>query len=184
MQRIGIDVPESDRAYTLDEAKKVANRIGFPLVIRPSFTLGGTGGSIAYNIEEFENLAQKALESSIIREILIEESVIGWKEIELEVMRDSNDNVVVICSIENFDPMGIHTEIYYRCTPPKRTPIKNTNPSRFIQTCHSRNGVASGCCNRQFALNPTNGKTVIIEMNPEFQNSALAFQATDFQKPK
>ncbi|MGC8778285.1 MAG: carbamoyl-phosphate synthase large subunit, partial [Candidatus Caldatribacteriaceae bacterium] len=109
MLKVGIEVPRSGQAYTLKEAMDIARDIGFPLVIRPSFTLGGTGGAIAYNIEEFEELAQRALESSLIHEILIEESVVGWKEFELEVMRDGKDNVVIICSIENFDPMGIHT---------------------------------------------------------------------------
>ena len=109
MTKVGIEVPRSGQAYSLEEAIRIAKEIGFPLVIRPSFTLGGTGGAIAYNIEEFEDLAQQALDSSLIREILIEESVAGWKEFELEVMRDAKDNVVVICSIENFDPMGIHT---------------------------------------------------------------------------
>lgn len=183
MLRVGIDVPQSDRAYSLDEAKEVANRIGFPLVIRPSFTLGGTGGSIAYNIEEFENLAQQALESSIIREILIEESVIGWKEIELEVMRDSKDNVVVICSIENFDPMGIHTGDSITIAPAQTLTDKEYQHLRDLSIRAIREiGVASGGCNIQFALNPTNGKTVIIEMNPRVsRSSALASKATDFQ---
>ncbi len=182
MLRVGIDVPQSDRAYSLDEAKEVANRIGFPLVIRPSFTLGGTGGSIAYNIEEFENLAQQALESSIIREILIEESVIGWKEIELEVMRDSNDNVVVICSIENFDPMGIHTGDSITIAPAQTLTDKEYQHLRDLSIRAIREiGVASGGCNIQFALNPTNGKTVIIEMNPRVsRSSALASKATGF----
>ena len=182
MLRVGIDVPQSDRAYSLDEAKEVANRIGFPLVIRPSFTLGGTGGSIAYNIEEFENLAQRALESSIIREILIEESVIGWKEIELEVMRDSKDNVVVICSIENFDPMGIHTGDSITIAPAQTLTDKEYQHLRDLSIRAIREiGVASGGCNIQFALNPTNGKTVIIEMNPRVsRSSALASKATGF----
>jgi len=109
MLKIGLDVPKSDKAYKLDEACKVAEKIGFPVIIRPSFTLGGTGGSVAYNAEEFRALAKRGLESSMISEILIEESVAGWKEFELEVMRDLKDNVVIICSIENLDPMGVHT---------------------------------------------------------------------------
>ncbi len=182
MLKIGIDVPQSDRAYSLDEAKEVAQKIGFPLVIRPSFTLGGTGGSIAYNIEEFENLAQQALESSIIREILIEESVIGWKEIELEVMRDSKDNVVVICSIENFDPMGIHTGDSITIAPAQTLTDKEYQYLRDLSIRAIREiGVASGGCNIQFALNPWNGKTVIIEMNPRVsRSSALASKATGF----
>ncbi|MDD3988199.1 MAG: carbamoyl phosphate synthase large subunit, partial [Candidatus Omnitrophica bacterium] len=109
MKKIGIDLPKSGKAYTLKEAIDVALKIGFPLIIRPSFTLGGRGGSMAYNMEEFKELAKYGLESSMISEILIEESVAGWKEFELEVMRDKKDNVVVICSIENLDPMGVHT---------------------------------------------------------------------------
>ncbi|MFZ2603800.1 MAG: carbamoyl phosphate synthase large subunit, partial [Candidatus Omnitrophota bacterium] len=109
MQKIGLDLPKSDKAYNLKEALEVVEKIGFPAVIRPSFTLGGTGAGIAYNFEEFKELAKHGLESSMIGEILIEESIIGWKEFELEVMRDLKDNVVIICSIENFDPMGVHT---------------------------------------------------------------------------
>ena len=109
MKKIGLDLPKSGLAYSLTEALEVAKGIGFPLIIRPSFTLGGTGGGVAYNIEEFEEMAARGLEWSMIGEILIEESVLGWKEFELEVMRDLHDNVVIICSIENFDPMGIHT---------------------------------------------------------------------------
>jgi len=114
MRKIGLDVPESGLAYNMQQARSVAKKIGLPLIIRPSFTLGGTGGGVAYNIDEFEEIAARGLESSIISEILIEKSVIGWKEYELEVMRDKNDNVVIICSIENFDPMGIHTGICYQ----------------------------------------------------------------------
>ena len=109
MQRIGIDLPKSGKAHSLNEALEVVGKIGFPVIIRPSFTLGGTGGSMAYDMDEFSRLAKYGLESSRISEILIEESVVGWKEFELEVMRDKNDNVVIICSIENFDPMGVHT---------------------------------------------------------------------------
>lgn len=110
MDRIGLDLPKSGLAYNMKEAKGAASRLGFPLIIRPSFTLGGAGGGIAYNIEEFELIAHQGLDASMISEILIEESVIGWKEYELEVMRDLKNNVVIICSIENFDPMGVHTE--------------------------------------------------------------------------
>src|SRR3989338_9223999 len=109
MSKIGLDLPKSAKAYNIEEAEQAAKKIGFPVIIRPSFTLGGTGGSVAYNIEEFNSLAKRGLESSMISEILIEESVIGWKEFELEVMRDLKDNVVIVCSIENFDPMGVHT---------------------------------------------------------------------------
>ena len=109
MKKIGLDLPKSGRAYNLEEAIAVSKKIGFPLIIRPSFTMGGSGGAIAYNLEEFKVLSKRGLESSIISEILVEESVIGWKEFELEVMRDLKDNVVIVCTIENFDPMGVHT---------------------------------------------------------------------------
>ncbi len=182
MLKVGIDVPRSDRAYSLEEAKTVANEIGFPLVIRPSFTLGGTGGSIAYNIEEFENLAQQALDSSIIREILIEESVIGWKEFELEVMRDAKDNVVIICSIENFDPMGVHTGDSITVAPAQTLTDREYQRMRDLAIQAIREiGVDTGGCNIQFAINPLNGKIVIIEMNPRVsRSSALASKATGF----
>jgi len=182
MTKIGIEVPRSGQAYSLKEAIEVAKEIGFPLIIRPSFTLGGTGGAIAYNIEEFEDLAQKALDSSMIREILIEESVMGWKEFELEVMRDAKDNVVVICSIENFDPMGIHTGDSITVAPAQTLTDREYELMRDLAIKAIREiGVDTGGCNIQFAVNPQNGRMVIIEINPRVsRSSALASKATGF----
>ncbi|MCX7730929.1 MAG: carbamoyl-phosphate synthase large subunit [Candidatus Caldatribacterium sp.] len=182
MIKIGIDVPRSGQAYNLKEALEVAREIGFPLVIRPSFTLGGTGGAIAYNIEEFEELAQRALDSSMIREILIEESVIGWKEYELEVMRDGKDNVVIICSIENLDPMGIHTGDSITVAPAQTLTDEEYQKMRDYAIRAIREiGVDTGGCNIQFAVNPENGRMVIIEINPRVsRSSALASKATGF----
>ena len=126
MEKIGLEVPHSGFAYNGEQARKVVKEIGFPAIIRPSYTLGGTGASVAYNIEEFEVLAARGIESSMISEVLIEESVIGWKEFELEVMRDKKDNVVIVCSIENFDPMGVHTGDSITVAPARRLPTKST----------------------------------------------------------
>ncbi|HSV32123.1 MAG TPA: carbamoyl-phosphate synthase large subunit, partial [Atribacteraceae bacterium] len=182
MERIGIPVPLSDRANTVKEAVSVARRIGFPLVIRSSFTLGGTGGAIAYNIEEFEELAQRALEASLINEVLIEESVVGWKEFELEVMRDGRDNVVIICAIENLDPMGIHTGDSITVAPTQTLSQREYQKLRDLSLQAIREiGVDTGGCNIQFAVNPDDGRIVIIEMNPRVsRSSALASKATGF----
>jgi carbamoyl-phosphate synthase large subunit len=182
MQKIGLDLPKSDKAYTLEEASLIAQGIGFPLIIRPSFTLGGTGGSIAYNIEEFQELAQQGLDSSRINEILIEESVIGWKEFELEVMRDIKDTVVIICSIENFDPMGIHTGDSITVAPIQTLTDKEYQKMRDAAiACIREIGVETGGSNIQFAVNPETGRMVIIEMNPRVsRSSALASKATGF----
>ena len=182
MQKIGLDLPKSDRAHNLKEACAVAKIIGFPVIIRPSFTLGGTGGSVAYNIEEFKELAQRGLESSMIREILIEESVIGWKEFELEVMRDLKDNVVIICSIENFDPMGIHTGDSITVAPIQTLTDKEYQKMRDAAiACIREIGVETGGSNIQFAVHPETGRMVIIEMNPRVsRSSALASKATGF----
>ncbi len=182
MRKIGLDLPKSDKAYNLKEALEVAERIGFPLVIRPSFTLGGTGGSIAYNMEEFKKLANRGLESSMIKEILIEESVVGWKEYELEVMRDIKDNVVIICSIENFDPMGVHTGDSITVAPVQTLTDKEYQKMRDASVaCIREIGVETGGSNIQFAVNPDNGRMVIIEMNPRVsRSSALASKATGF----
>jgi carbamoyl-phosphate synthase large subunit len=182
MQRIGLDIPRSDKAYNLKEAIRVAKDMGFPLVIRPSFTLGGTGGGIAYNIEEFKKLAQRGLETSMISEILIEESVIGWKEFELEVMRDIKDNVVIICSIENFDPMGVHTGDSITVAPAQTLTDKEYQRMRDAAiACIREIGVETGGSNIQFAVNPDDGRMVIIEMNPRVsRSSALASKATGF----
>nr|MBP7216302.1 carbamoyl-phosphate synthase large subunit [Candidatus Omnitrophota bacterium] len=182
MQRIGLDVPKSDKAYTLKEACEVAHKIGFPVIIRPSFTLGGTGGSVAYNIEEFEALARHGLESSMISEVLIEESVIGWKEFELEVMRDVRDNVVIICSIENFDPMGVHTGDSITVAPAQTLTDKEYQSMRDAAiACIREIGVETGGSNIQFAVHPETGRMVVIEMNPRVsRSSALASKATGF----
>lgn len=182
MQRIGLDLPKSGTARTLEEAYRVAGKIGFPVIIRPSFTLGGTGGSVAYNIQEFKALAKRGLECSMISEVLLEESVIGWKEFELEVMRDTKDNVVIICSIENLDPMGVHTGDSITVAPAQTLTDKEYQGMRNASiACIREIGVATGGSNVQFAVNPKNGRMVIIEMNPRVsRSSALASKATGF----
>ncbi|MCX5696319.1 MAG: carbamoyl-phosphate synthase large subunit [Candidatus Omnitrophica bacterium] len=182
MQRIGLDLPKSDKAYNLKEADKVAKKIGFPLIIRPSFNLGGTGASTAYSIKEFKELARRGLESSMISEILIEESVTGWKEFELEVMRDLKDNVVIICSIENFDPMGIHTGDSITVAPIQTLTDKEYQKMRDAAiACIREIGVETGGSNIQFAVHPKTGRMVVIEMNPRVsRSSALASKATGF----
>lgn len=182
MIKIGLDLPKSGKAYTLDEAIKAAQKIGFPVIIRPSFTLGGTGGSIAYNIEEFKEQAARGLESSMISEILIEESVAGWKEFELEVMRDLKDNVVIICSIENFDPMGVHTGDSITVAPIQTLTDKEYQIMRDAAiACIREIGVETGGSNIQFAVHPETGRMVVIEMNPRVsRSSALASKATGF----
>ena len=182
MQKIGLDLPKSDKAYNLKDACMVAEKIGFPVIIRPSFTLGGTGGSVAYNIEEFKYLAKIGLESSMISEILVEESVMGWKEFELEVMRDLKDNVVIICSIENFDPMGVHTGDSITVAPIQTLTDKEYQKMRDAAiACIREIGVETGGSNIQFAVHPDTGRMVIIEMNPRVsRSSALASKATGF----
>jgi len=182
MQSIGLDLPKSDKAYTIKEAMAAAERIGFPVIIRPSFTLGGTGGSVAYNAQEFKGLAKIGLESSMISEILIEESVIGWKEFELEVMRDLKDNVVIICSIENLDPMGIHTGDSITVAPAQTLTDREYQKMRDASiACIREIGVETGGSNIQFAVNHETGRMVIIEMNPRVsRSSALASKATGF----
>jgi len=182
MQKIGLDLPRSGKAYTLAQAFEVVIKIGFPVIIRPSFTLGGTGGSIAYNIDEFKELAKQGLESSMISEILIEESVMGWKEFELEVMRDLKDNVVIVCSIENFDPMGVHTGDSITVAPIQTLTDKEYQKMRDAAiACIREIGVSTGGSNIQFAVNPKDGRMVVIEMNPRVsRSSALASKATGF----
>jgi len=182
MEKAGLDLPKSGRAYTLAEAIKVADKVGFPLIIRPSFTLGGTGGSVAYNKDEFMVLAKRGLEASMISEILIEESVAGWKEFELEVMRDKLDNVVIICSIENFDPMGIHTGDSITVAPVQTLTDREFQLMRDASiACIRAIGVETGGSNIQFGVNPKDGRMVIIEMNPRVsRSSALASKATGF----
>ncbi len=182
MERIGLDLPRSGKAYNIKEAFAVAQEIGFPLIIRPSFTLGGTGGSVAYNLEEFKDKAKTGLESSMIGEILIEESVAGWKEFEFEVMRDTKDNVVIICSIENVDPMGVHTGDSITVAPAQTLTDREYQAMRDASiACIREIGVETGGSNVQFAVNPKDGRMVIIEMNPRVsRSSALASKATGF----
>jgi carbamoyl-phosphate synthase large subunit len=183
MLSIGLDVPVSGTAHTLEESRAVAGRIGsLPLIIRPAFTLGGTGGGIAYNREEFEMMARRGLELSPVSEILIEESLLGWKEFEMEVMRDKADNCVIICSIENFDPMGVHTGDSITVAPIQTLTDKEYQIMRDASFAVIRAvGVETGGSNIQFAVNPDNGRMVIIEMNPRVsRSSALASKATGF----
>jgi carbamoyl-phosphate synthase large subunit len=182
MKSINQDLPRSGLAHNMKQARKTAREIGYPLIIRPSFTLGGTGGSIVFNVEDFEDLASQGIESSMINEILIEESVLGWKEYELEVMRDLKDNVVIICSIENFDPMGIHTGDSITVAPAQTLTDKEYQEMRNAAIDIIREiGVETGGSNIQFAVNPKDGRRVVIEMNPRVsRSSALASKATGF----
>jgi carbamoyl-phosphate synthase large subunit len=182
MRSIGLDVPQSGLARNQGEAIELAHTLGFPIVIRPSFTLGGVGGGIAYNIEEFRDLAERGLELSPVHEVLIEESVIGWKEFELEVMRDVADNFVVVCSIENIDPMGVHTGDSITVAPILTLSDKEYQRMRDAARLIIRKvGVETGGSNIQFAVDPANGRMVVIEMNPRVsRSSALASKATGF----
>ena len=182
MKNIGIAVPESGLAHNRQEAMEIIEQIGFPVIIRPSFTLGGTGGGIAYNMEEYEQLAMAGIDASPTNEVLIEESVIGWKEFELEVMRDTADNVVIICSIENLDPMGIHTGDSITVAPAQTLTDKEYQLLRDASIRIIREiGVETGGSNIQFGINPDDGRMVVIEMNPRVsRSSALASKATGF----
>jgi carbamoyl-phosphate synthase large subunit len=183
MQRIGLDVPRSGVAHTQAEAQTIANQIAsFPLIIRPAFTLGGAGGGIAYNREEFEEIVHRGLKQSPVSEVLIEESLLGWKEFEMEVMRDRADNCVVICSIENFDPMGVHTGDSITVAPTQTLTDREFQLMRDASFAVIREiGVETGGSNIQFAVNPQTGRMVVIEMNPRVsRSSALASKATGF----
>ena len=182
MREIGIDVPLSIYAKSLDDALGAIETTGFPAIIRPSFTMGGVGGGIAYNIEEFREMAERGLELSPVHEILVEESIIGWKEFELEVMRDCADNFVVICSIENIDPMGVHTGDSITVAPALTLTDKEYQRMRDAARRIIRKvGVETGGSNIQFAINPANGRMIAIEMNPRVsRSSALASKATGF----
>ena len=182
MEKAGIGLPRSEIVYNIKDAQKVVKDLGFPLVIRPAFTMGGSGGGIAYNQKDFDKIVGSGLEQSIISSILIEECLLGWKEFELEVMRDKNDNAVIICSIENFDPMGVHTGDSITVAPAQTLTDKQYQEMRT----HGLNairyiGVETGGCNAQFAVNPKDGRIVIIEVNPRVsRSSALASKATGF----
>jgi carbamoyl-phosphate synthase large subunit len=182
MREIGLEVPKSGVARTLEEALVLVDEVGFPAIIRPSFTLGGVGGGIAYNVEEFRELAGRGVDMSPVHEILVEESVIGWKEFELEVMRDVADNFVVICSIENIDPMGVHTGDSITVAPALTLTDKEYQRMRdMARRIIRRVGVETGGSNIQFAINPADGRIVVIEMNPRVsRSSALASKATGF----
>jgi carbamoyl-phosphate synthase large subunit len=182
MSRIGLEVPRSGFAHNLQKAREIVKEIGLPAVIRPSFTLGGTGGGIAFNIKEYEELAEQGIELSLIHEIMVEESVAGWKEYELEVMRDRKDNVVIICSIENFDPMGVHTGDSITVAPAQTLTDKEYQRLRDAAIAIIREiGVETGGSNIQFAIHPGDGRMVVIEMNPRVsRSSALASKATGF----
>jgi len=182
MARIGLESPRSALAHSLEEAMQVQAMVGFPTIIRPSFTLGGTGGGIAYNMEEFTTICERGLDASPTRELLIEESVIGWKEFEMEVVRDRKDNCIIICSIENLDPMGVHTGDSITVAPAQTLTDKEYQILRDASiACLREIGVETGGSNVQFAINPDDGRMVIIEMNPRVsRSSALASKATGF----
>ncbi|MFH1025793.1 MAG: carbamoyl-phosphate synthase large subunit, partial [Nitrospirota bacterium] len=182
MKKIGLDVPKSAHVGSLKEGLDAIGEIGFPVILRPSFTLGGTGGGIAYNSEEYRILLDRGLTLSPVRQVLVEESALGWKEYELEVMRDGKDNVVIICSIENFDPMGIHTGDSITVAPAQTLSDKEYQRMRDASIAIIREiGVDTGGSNIQFALNQHDGKMVVIEMNPRVsRSSSLASKATGF----
>ncbi|NWF66918.1 MAG: carbamoyl-phosphate synthase large subunit, partial [Campylobacterales bacterium] len=182
MQKIGMDLPKSQYAYNIDEAMDAAKNIGFPLIIRASFTLAGGGSGVAYNIDEFKDLALKGLEASPINEILIEESLLGWKEYEMEVIRDKNDNCIIVCSIENLDPMGVHTGDSITIAPALTLTDKEYQKMRDASFEILREiGVDTGGSNVQFSINPETGRMIVIEMNPRVsRSSALASKATGY----
>src|SRR6266536_805175 len=182
MRRIGLEVPLGRTVASLDAGLEAVALVGYPAVIRPSFTLGGTGGGIAYNREEFEELVGRALELSPVHTTLVERSVLGWKEFELEVMRDRRDNVVIVCSIENLDPMGVHTGDSITVAPAMTLTDREYQRMRDAAIAIIREiGVEAGGCNIQFAVNPADGEMLVIEMNPRVsRSSALASKATGF----
>ena len=182
MKNIGLDTPRSAVAHSMEEAYQVQAMVGYPTIIRPSFTMGGSGGGIAYNKEEFEEICQRGLDMSPTNELLIEESILGWKEYEMEVVRDHKDNCIIICSIENFDPMGVHTGDSITVAPAQTLTDKEYQIMRNASLAVLREiGVDTGGSNVQFAINPDNGRMIIIEMNPRVsRSSALASKATGF----
>ena len=182
MTRIGLESARSGIAHSMEEALAVQSEIGFPVIIRPSFTLGGTGGGIAYNMEEFVEICKRGLDLSPVHELLIEESLIGWKEFEMEVVRDKNDNCIIVCSIENLDPMGVHTGDSITVAPAQTLTDKEYQRMRDASIAVLREiGVDTGGSNVQFAINPKDGRMIVIEMNPRVsRSSALASKATGF----
>ncbi|WP_164102439.1 carbamoyl-phosphate synthase large subunit [Candidatus Laterigemmans baculatus] len=182
MEKIGLDVCVGETVHTLEEARAALTKVGLPCVVRPSFTLGGSGSAIAYNRDEFDSLVKNGLDQSPVTEVLIEESIIGWKEYEMEVMRDQDDNVVIICAIENFDPMGVHTGDSITVAPAQTLTDKEYQRMRDASLAVIREiGVETGGSNIQFAVHPKTGRMIVIEMNPRVsRSSALASKATGF----
>lgn len=182
MKKIGLETPRSAIAHNLDEAFHALEKLGFPSIIRPSFTMGGSGGGIAYNREEFVEICERGLDLSPTSELLIDESLLGWKEYEMEVVRDKNDNCIIVCTIENFDPMGVHTGDSITVAPAQTLTDKEFQIMRNASLAVLREiGVETGGSNVQFGLNPEDGRMVIIEMNPRVsRSSALASKATGF----
>ncbi len=182
MDKIGLETPKSGLAHSMQEAWEILDKVGFPAIIRPSFTMGGSGGGIAYNRDEFEEICERGLDLSPTTELLIDESIIGWKEYELEVVRDKNDNCIIICSIENLDPMGIHTGDSITVAPAQTLTDKEYQRLRDASLAVLREiGVETGGSNVQFAVNPDDGRVMVIEMNPRVsRSSALASKATGF----
>jgi carbamoyl-phosphate synthase large subunit len=182
MTKIGLGSARSGVAHSMDEAWTVQKDVGFPVIIRPSFTMGGTGGGIAYNPEEFETICKRGLEASPTNELLIEESLIGWKEYEMEVVRDKADNCIIVCSIENLDPMGVHTGDSITVAPAQTLTDKEYQIMRNASLAVLREiGVDTGGSNVQFSVNPADGRMIVIEMNPRVsRSSALASKATGF----
>ena len=182
MLKIGLDMPKAAIAHSLEDALKIQEEVGFPTIIRPSFTMGGSGGGVAFNKEQFVEICQRGIDLSPTNELLIEESILGWKEFEMEVVRDSKDNCIIICSIENFDPMGIHTGDSITVAPAQTLTDKEYQIMRNASLMVLREiGVDTGGSNVQFAVNPDNGRLTIIEMNPRVsRSSALASKATGF----
>src|SRR5450631_1301984 len=182
MRKIGLETPLSQLVTDLEGGHKFAERIGYPMILRPSFTMGGSGGGIAYNREDLEEILTRGLDLSPVHEVLIEESVLGWKEYELEVMRDLADNAIIVCSIENFDPMGVHTGDSITVAPAQTLTDREYQMMRDAAlACLRKIGVDTGGSNVQFAIDPKTGRMVIVEMNPRVsRSSALASKATGF----
>ena len=182
MTKIGLETPKSAHVHDLDAGLEFAEEVGYPIVLRPSFTMGGSGGGIAYNREEMNHLLLRALEISPVHEVLVEESVLGWKEYEMEVMRDLADNCIIICSIENFDPMGVHTGDSITVAPAQTLTDREYQFMRDASLAVLREiGVDTGGSNVQFAMDPVSGRMIVIEMNPRVsRSSALASKATGF----
>ncbi len=181
MQRIGLELPKGKTVRTVEEARVWLEEIGLPAVVRPSFTLGGSGSAIAFNRADFDRLVGRGLDQSPVRQVLIEESIIGWKEYEMEVMRDKDDNVVIICSIENFDPMGIHTGDSITVAPAQTLTDKEYQRMRDASLAVIREiGVETGGSNIQFAIHPGTGRMIVIEMNPRVSRSSAGFEGDGF----